>query len=186
MLVHICIGNTPTGIIFFKGSRHIATSCYSRKYSRVPLRSGKKRERKPNWIGTVHPNFLPPSLQGSRHALFNSAPVPESAEKIISTLHRLAFPNLKSVTRQLLHEIIRVLLERQNDCVQKVRKNRNAHLLHSGVGQSHQLSCPKCGRERNNNNSQWAVKWPGHYYSVRQICKSESCDGSRKDFYPKD
>ena len=30
------------------------------------------------------------------------------------------------------------------------------------------------------------MKWPGHYYSVRQICKSESCDGSRKVVYPKD
>lgn len=49
---------------FFLGSRHIATNCYSRKYSRVPLRSGKKRERKTNFIGTVHPTSLPPSLDG--------------------------------------------------------------------------------------------------------------------------
>ena len=54
-------------------------------------------------------------IQGSRYALFNSAPVPESAEEIISTLHRLAFPNQKSVTRQPFHEIIRVLLERKNE-----------------------------------------------------------------------
>jgi len=149
-----------------------------------------QEEREENQLYWNSPSDFPTPIlrwiQGSRHALFDSASVPESAEKIISALHRLAFPNQKSVTRQPLHEIIRVLLESQNDCVQEARKNRNAHLLHSGVGQSLQLSCPKCGREHKDNNPQWAVKWPGHYHSVRQICKSELCDGSRKNFYPKD
>lgn len=142
-----------------------------------------QEEREENQLDWNSPfDFSVPILrwiQGSRYSLFNSASVPESAEEIISTLHRLAFPNQRasrgsSFTRSFAYCL------KDKICVQKARKDRNAHLLHSGVRQSLQLSCPKRGRERN-NNPQWAVKWPGHYHSVRQICKSESCDGSRKD-----
>lgn len=56
-----------TGIIVSTGSRRIATSCYPRKYSPAPLRSGKKRERKTNWIGTAHPTSLPPCLDVFKH-----------------------------------------------------------------------------------------------------------------------
>jgi hypothetical protein len=99
-------------------------------------------------------------IQGSRYALFNTSPVPDSKEKMMVTLHRLAFPERKEKEGLPLDEIIWRLITRQSvqvkamTCMQK----KKAHLLHSGVGQLVRVHCPKCGWERDDTNPQWAVK----------------------------
>jgi hypothetical protein len=76
------------------------------------------------WEGTLkpffiweHPSDLPMPIlkwiQGSLYALFNTSPVPDSKEKMMVTLHRLAFPERKEKEGLPLDEIIWRLITRR-------------------------------------------------------------------------
>ena len=127
-----------------------------------------------------HPSDLPEPvlkwLEGSKYAIFNSEPIPDSDEAIIQVIHNLA-GKVNSAEKPSLAQSLRVLIVKQANLVALIGRTKYNQHVHCGVGQKLIVACQTCGLQSQDDNPVWIVTMPGHYLNRQRPCNSNICGG---------